>query len=200
MGEREEIEARFRANLERVQAFISEYESGVVGNPGRVTVLRADTLRAAVVFLHATLEDLLRSLAEWKLPTAPAASLDRIPLAGTGKPREKFSLVELAEFRGQTVDMVIAQSVETYLERSSYNHPGEIAELLAKIEVNYAIDGSLRNILAALMSRRHWIAHRADRNTVTGPGHQSTLSISVTLVKKWIKGVERFGKELWNHL
>jgi hypothetical protein len=157
-------------------------------------------LRAAVVLLHATLEDLLRSLAEWKLPTAPADSLDRIPLAGAGKPREKFGLAELAEFRGQTVDMVIAQSVETYLERSSYNHPGEIVELLARIQVNYAIDASLRNVLAVMMSRRHWIAHRADRNTVTGPGHQMTRSISVALVKKWIKGVDRFGKEVLNQV
>ena len=89
-----------------------------------------------MVLLHATLEDLLRGLAEWKLPTAPATSLDRIPLAGSGKPKERFALVDLAEFRGQTVDAVIAQSVDAYLERSSYNHPGEIARTyLAKIEV-----------------------------------------------------------------
>jgi hypothetical protein len=44
MGERQEIEERFRANLERVQTFVSEYEYGVLGSPGRVSVYRADTL------------------------------------------------------------------------------------------------------------------------------------------------------------
>ena len=48
-----------------------------------------------------------------------------------------------------------------------------------------------------MMSRRHWIAHRADRNTQTeGVGHQIVRSISVALVKRWIKGVEEFGKEV----
>ena len=37
---------------------------------GRRSVQDTDILRAAVVLLHATLEDLLRSLADWKLPTA----------------------------------------------------------------------------------------------------------------------------------
>lgn len=196
MPSREEIEQRFRANLERVQLFVSDYESSVAGGPGRKTVARSDTLRAAVVFLHATLEDLLRGLAEWKLPMAPADSLDRIPLVGIGKPKEKFTLADLAEFRGQTVDAVIAQSVEGFLERSSYNHPGEIADLLGKIKVNYLIADELRNRLAVMMSRRHWIAHRADRNLSSGMGHQAAQSISAALVRRWIKAVERFGEDV----
>ena len=196
MGEREEIGQRFRDNLDRVQLFVSDYESSVAGGSGRQTVFRADTLRAAVVFLHATLEDLLRGLAEWKLPTAPAASLERIPLVGPGKPREKFTLADLAAFRGQTVDAVIALSVEGFLERSSYNHPGEIAELPGKIEVDHAIPEEMRNRLAVMMSRRHLIAHRADRNFNTGKGHQKARSISAAVVKGWFKAVERFGADV----
>ena len=196
MAEREEIGLRFQANLERVQSFIVDYEYGASGSRGRKSVYRADTLRAAVVLLHATLEDLLRSLADWKLPTAPATSLERIPLAGSGKPKEKFSLVDLAEFRGQTVDAVISQSVEASLERSSYNHPGEVAELLAKIDVEYRIAEEIRNDLAGMMSRRHWIAHRADRNPATGAGHQKVRSISVKLVKGWIRAVGTLGEDV----
>jgi hypothetical protein len=153
-----------------------------------------------VVLLHATLEDLLRSLAEWKLPGAPATSLDRVPLAGSGRTKERFTLVDLAEFRGQTIDAVIAQSVEASLERSSYNHPGEIVELLAKIELDYRMSDELKEDLAAMMSRRHWIAHRADRNPATGVGHQKIRPISIALVKAWIKAVRKAGPEVLNRV
>ena len=66
----------------------------------------------------------------------PAASLERIPLAGSDRPTEKFSLADLADFGARSVDEVIAQSVAEHLERSSFNHPGEIVDLLAKIGVD----------------------------------------------------------------
>lgn len=193
MAEREEIDQQFRANLERVRNLVVLYEESVPGGRGRKPVPVADLLRAAVVLLHATLEDLLRSLAEWKLPSAPAASLERIPLTGSQKSKEKFTLVDLAEFRGLTVDSVIAQAVDAYLERATYNHPGEVADILDKMELKSEIDAGLRNDLAAMMSRRHLIAHRADRNPRAGVGHQMARSLSAALVKKWIRAVDGFG-------
>ena len=62
------IRQRFGENLDRVRNLVSLYSSSVGVGQGRRTVQDADILRAAVVLLHATLEDLLRSLAEWKLP------------------------------------------------------------------------------------------------------------------------------------
>jgi hypothetical protein len=66
-----EIEIRFKSNLERVDHLVALYDTATTG-PGRRPVDKSDILRSAVVFLHATLEDFLRSLLEWKLPTAQA--------------------------------------------------------------------------------------------------------------------------------
>ncbi len=196
MTEREEIEEQFRANVERVRGLVTLYEGIVSGGPGRKPVPVADLLRAAVVLLHATLEDLLRSLAEWRLPGAPAASLADIWFAGSRKSKEKLDLGDLTDFRGQTIDSVIARSVKAHLERSSYNHPGEIVEILDKIGVSYTIPTPQRNALAALMSRRHQIAHRADRNPLSGAGHQMAVSISASIVNSWISVVEQVGTEI----
>jgi hypothetical protein len=71
---RTEIESRFKANLARVRQLVQTYEGLVGGGAGRSSVANTDILRAAVVLLHATMEDLIRSVSEWKLPTAPAAA------------------------------------------------------------------------------------------------------------------------------
>ena len=76
-----EIENRFNGNLERVGHLVEIYETLTAG-PGRRPVDTSDILRSAVVFLHAALEDFLRSLLEWKLPSAQASYLKDIPLKG----------------------------------------------------------------------------------------------------------------------
>jgi hypothetical protein len=115
-----EIESRFTENLDRVKHLVDVYQAAASG-PGRRNVGTTDVLRAAVVFLHATLEDLLRSLLEWKLPGAAAEHLRDIPLEGK-EARTKFTLDELAAHRGKTVDDLIARSVYASLEDSNFNH------------------------------------------------------------------------------
>jgi hypothetical protein len=50
--------------------------------------------------------------------------------------------------------------------------------------------------LAAMMTRRHWIAHRVDRNPERGMGHHPVKSLSRTTVSRWIAAVEHFGKDV----
>ena len=64
------IGKQFEANLDRVRNLVNLYSASFGKGQGRRPGPDADILRAAVVLLHATLEDLLRSLAEWKIPTA----------------------------------------------------------------------------------------------------------------------------------
>jgi len=147
------------------------------------------------VLLHATLEDLVRSLAEWKLPAATPDVLAEVPLSGQ-KRGAKFGMQELAAFRGQTVDEVIARSVSEHLERSSYNHPGDLEATLVAIGCKIKIERDKRVELAAMMSRRHWIAHRLDRNPKKGSGHHRVKSLSILVVNRWIEAVERLGREI----
>jgi hypothetical protein len=87
-----EIENRFNGNLERVEHLVALYETLTTG-PGRRPVDTSDILRSAVVFLHATLEDFLRSLLEWKLPSAQAIA-DHLERSNFNNPGDVSSVLE----------------------------------------------------------------------------------------------------------
>jgi len=186
-----EIETRFAANLERVRHLVDVYQGGAAG-PGRRPVETTDVLRAAVVFLHATLEDLLRSLLEWKLPLAAAVHLKEVPLTGK-KPRSSFTLDDLAPFRGTSVDDLIARSVLENLERSNFNDPGEVEGVLDRIGLPKVLLDPYRDKLGPMMKRRHWIVHRADRNTATGRGHHAARALQQAAVEEWSEALKQFG-------
>jgi len=190
-----EIQDGFHDNLDRVRNLVGLYTASARKGRGRHAVQESDTLRAAVMLLHATLEDLLRSLADWKLPAAAPEALAEVPLSGL-KRGARFGLQELAAFRGQTVDQVIARSVSEHLERSSYNHPGDLEATLVAIGCKIKIERDKRIELAAMMSRRHWIAHCLDRNPKKGSGHHRVKSLSILVVTRWIDAVERLGQDI----
>lgn len=195
------IEARFRDNARRVSNVVELYNDLIRGRTGkgkgRPSVREADLLRAAVVLLHATLEDLLRSLAEWKVPSAKAEVLDKIPLVGKKDQHKPTStLGDLAAHRGSTVEEVIRRSVVGWLGRSNYNNLGEVKRLLDDLGVDPKIVDPFAVQLAALMSRRHLIVHRADRNESTGRGQHPARSINRTTVQEWVGAAVRFGDAL----
>ena len=195
----EAVRARFASNLERVRSLIDVYDQLGRKAKGRRAVRDVDLLRAAVVLLHATTEDLLRSLAEQVLPTVERGVLAelRIPLAVDESSRaEKLSLAELAAHRGSTVDAVIEQSIRDWLERSSYNNLGEVKRALTAFGVPTGLVDPFGRKLAALMTRRHWIVHRADRNRRAGPGHHEAQSLRKSTVLNWLDLVRSFGSAL----
>ena len=71
------------------------------------------------MFLHATFEDVLRSMARQRIAASQSLVLDDIPLVGTSRSgrAEKFFLGELDGHRGKTVDQLIQESVENYTHR-----------------------------------------------------------------------------------
>ncbi len=190
------IEARFESNIDRVKNLVETYDEVAGSGSGRRDVLKVDVLRSAVVFLHASLEDILRSVAEWKLPEQGKAVIDSIPLTGQGKGgrAEKFHLGELVAHRGKTIDALISESVKSYLERSNYNDTTEVSNLVLSIGVvPKKVSGRFEDI-QAMMQRRHQIVHRADANTSGGSGHHQAQSLSKTTVNNWIDAVEEFAK------
>ncbi len=212
MTERETIEAQIRSDITRVMGLVALFqklsEKGHIIQPEQsfdmVHIMATefhqpfDLLRAAVVLLHASLENFFRSILEWKLPEASPESLAKIPLLVLkgGKAKDVFSLVDLAEFRGQSVDSVIAHSVGRYLERSNYSHVRDLLEAMKKSGIDYVIPIDRKDKLAAMMSRRHWIAHRADRDPaeeIDPAKAQVGQSISPELVSQWINAVVEVG-------
>jgi hypothetical protein len=68
-------------------------------------------LRASVVFLHATLEEFLRSIFEEFMPWASEERLNLIPIAGGNKQQpEKFFLGRLAKYRIDSVMDILKES------------------------------------------------------------------------------------------
>jgi len=152
-----------------------------------------ESLRAVIVLLHASLEDALREIVRLKLTECPAEVLKEIPLVGlspTGQPR-KFSLGELSKHRGKTVDELIQQSIDEFLNKTSFNSSNDIAHMLEK---KLRIDiSNLREYFPALnqmIARRHQIVHTADRTGA--PGDLSLAPVDGEDIIKWLRTAAAF--------
>jgi Arc/MetJ-type ribon-helix-helix transcriptional regulator len=191
---KQSITRRFDDNLERVRGLVALYESlGTTGSGRRPTNV-SDVLRAAVVMLHATLEDLIRSLLEWRLPTASSKVLADIPLPGK-VPGKKHDLGDVAEFRGRSVDDLIRDAVQTHLSQSNYNDMGQVVSALKSVGLRSdAIQDEDKTRLIAMMKRRHWIVHRLDVNPTRGSGQHAAQSLGVQKVLLWLEAVNRVGR------
>jgi len=187
----DKIGRRFAGNIGRVHALAAIHDgSGSTASTAQGD--DADLLRAAVVFLHASLEDLVRSLARRAMPAADATVLKGVPLAGLRR-GEKFTLGELARFRGRGVDDVIRESVSAHLSRTSYNDAGELIAALEQLGLDASEAKTRRTELAAMMARRHWIVHRADA-AEDGTGLLRPLDRDD--VDVWIEAVAATGESL----
>jgi hypothetical protein len=190
---KQQIEQRFTQNIARVKNLVNIYRTQLAGpGKGRRGHQTTDVLRAATVLLHASLEDVLRSLAYWKLPAAPPAELDKVPLVGDKA--LKFTLGALAAHRGKTVDEVIKESTDASLERSNYNNLRDVTTLLQAIGLKTVPLESYMATLNLAMQRRHQIVHRADANPNPQPGrgNHRVASISPAKLEDWMNNTEQF--------
>lgn len=159
-----------------------------------------------MVLLHATLEDVNRGLLEWKLPGAAPEGFAELVLAGLdkhGKPLtgEKFTVAQLVRHRGKTIDQLLAETVHANLARSNYNNPGEIDDALSRVGLSKTLVDPTRARIYAMMTRRHWIVHRADRYQASalggrGRGNYSTRTIDKPTVEDWLDAVETLTKNI----
>ena len=189
---------RFYDNLGRVRHLLRLYE--LIGGPnrGRRPTNSADILRAAVVLLHATMEELLRTAGLRYIPTASKDYLDQIPLTGVkpkGNPKN-ILLGDLAVHRGKSVDQLLEDAIANHLNQSSYNSVEQITGILEAIVVDVDPYRHLFPRLAEMTSRRHDIVHQADKNPKTGRGQHKVRSISSTTVKGWADTVEELAAQL----
>lgn len=185
---------RLAKNVSRAQNLVVAYQVLTGSRPGRRSVGDTDVLRSAVVLIHAALEDFLRSLAREYLPQARPEVISSIPLKGAGRAgrAERFSLGQLDEHRGKTVDELIAECVDAYLERSNYNNTSEIASLLESLDIDVEPCRQFFADLDRMMLRRHQIVHRADCTAESGRGRHHARSLSMNTVEKWINTVFNF--------
>ena len=184
----------FAANLERVKNLVAIYEEIQLPGAGRRSVKAADTLRAAVVFLHSALEEVVRNTFLWKLPLAESAALDDIPLVGLSPTQRAvpFLLGKLAPHRGRFVDNIIRESIDSYVDHMNVNSTNELSRCLKMIGLDPNAFSSHFSELQAMMERRHQIVHQMDRNHVSGTGRHRAQSISVRQVCAWRDNLASF--------
>ncbi|HWB78869.1 MAG TPA: hypothetical protein VG755_28100 [Nannocystaceae bacterium] len=192
-GPRDEIEDRLCSNLSRVDSLVAAYEQRISARAGRSSVVDTDLLRAAVVFLHATLEDLVRSMlaARWLHATSPEL-FDRVRFVLPGDRRpEKLGVGDLAlHLRDKTAVEIVADAVEGHLAHSNIGNIDDLVLALRRAGIGYEFLPLHAGELYGLMQRRHWIVHRADRNERSGPGHHAARSLRLTEVRRWRAHVE----------
>jgi hypothetical protein len=198
------LKERFRSNIDRARNLVAIYDRVAGGVQGRTGVAESDLLRAAVVFLHASLEDLLREIATWRLPHAGQEVLSRIPFAGGDGRKTTLTLGDLARHRGKGVDELIAESIVTHLDRSSYNGIDDIAKLFVQIDFPSEATKNLMVChaagLEALMSRRHQIVHRLDWRKISGRRRHGVLPIGKKSIEVWADSVLKFSDEIFKEL
>lgn len=187
----EQITIVLNENLGRVENLVSLYGPATVG---RRKVQDTDILRGSLVLLHAGMEDYLRSLMVWKINTYSEDALNAYGFAnGTKRPLTKISLGELSVHRGKTVDELIFISVKSHLEEyQSFNDLGEVKKALKQCGIAAGfVETRDFGRLPEMISRRHNIVHKADRNDVDGgQGNHRTKSLSKTTVEGYVAAVK----------
>jgi hypothetical protein len=188
---RDEIAEHSALNLARVRELVRVHEGLAADDPGAASSEATDVLRAAVVFLHATLEDVLRTLLERRwLRVADPRTFDDVPIAtGPDLRQQKITLADLVLHRGKSVADLVQESIDAHLERSSFNHVGDIKTALARSGVDARSVAPYEGALAAMMSRRHQIVHRADMPQVFGSGRRAATPLALATVEAWIAAV-----------
>jgi hypothetical protein len=183
------VRERLDSNLKRVQSLVQLFNQ--VESKGGPT--KTDLLRAAVVFLHATLEDVLRTGLELRLPHASPEHFAMLDFAVGDATKEKITVSQLARHRGKTVDQLLQERIRAYLRRSNFNNVADVDTALERMAVDKSLLAPHRDVLATMMTRRHWIVHRADHNEgATGPGRQRTRQIGAATVTTWKDTVAAF--------
>jgi hypothetical protein len=154
-----------------------------------------DVLRAAVVLLHAHMEDSLRSVAREHLSRSSTDILKTIPLAGSYR-AEKFTLADLIAHRGKSVDELLDESIRHALSKRSFNNCADVNKILEELGIDVAHCRSRFAELDEMISRRHRIVHECDY--IPDSGHPPALtSITPAAVEKWKDAVQDFLQKLF---
>ena len=139
---------------------------------------------------------MIRNIARWKFPESEESVLNEIPIIGTRGRAEKFLLGRLASNRDKTIQELINESVDAYLNNFTVNNIPELSSFISKIGVKLDEANAEFETLTQLFERRHHIVHQADRNDEPGQGQHGARGINHWTVTEWANSVERFVRNL----
>lgn len=143
-----------------------------------------DILRSATVMLHSSFEEYfrctLRDVLSKQYDENTIKSLDM--KSSDGKHKEKFTLSELVQYKGKTINDFIVDQINFTLDSTSFNNYSDVFRWSEKMNISlhsFSKQGSFENLVA----RRHKIVHEADNNK---EDQYQLTSIQESTVKEWI--------------
>jgi hypothetical protein len=185
----------FAENMTRVENLMGAYQELDSHDIG-TTQMRKDVLRASAVFLHSTLEEVVRNLFLFCLPHCDPKSLDKIPFVGheaTHRPKE-ILLGQLKAYSGRIVENVIVESINAYVDSMNINGTDQLADCLKIAEIEVEPLRKYFANLASLMKRRHQIVHQMDRTSSPSGADISIADIDVATIRVWKESLESFAE------
>ncbi|WP_238912282.1 HEPN domain-containing protein [Achromobacter xylosoxidans] len=189
----------FAENMSRVSNLIAASKDLVSQKASDIEPAN-DVLRAAVVFLHSSLEEIIRNLYLHRLPSAGTESLNRVPFAAhepSHRPKS-IQLGDLLEYQGQFIDNVIRKSINQYVNTLNINNASQLVDCLKLAKVPHEDLRRFFEPLDSLMKRRHQIVHQMDRTNELDPLASPVASIDANIVDSWRAALNGFATALFD--
>ena len=126
----------------------------------------AGMVQHIIVMLHATMEDVVRTVARWRLPRADPHQLKDIPIArpeALGEVKLK-ELGQLVPHLGMTVDDLVRHSVDLWLDHQTFNSAPQVAAMLARIGIPLDKVRTYFPAIDRISTFRHQIVHTGSIN------------------------------------
>ena len=195
---KDSIQSNFYDNLQRARDLAQVYLDTQTLNKQSPSLYDDDILRAAVVFLHATLEDILRGTFKLLIGSKGPLLWKKIPLYGyTDRNQPKgFTFENLESFKELKVQELFDKSVDEYLNYNNYNKIQDICTMFQDLDINNGQFKEIFPLLEKMIERRHNIVHRADRQGTLEELNFNLTPISYTELLTWINNLDKFGEKL----
>jgi RiboL-PSP-HEPN len=185
-------------NMKRVETIIglhAKVDKADIGTENE----RSELLRAAVVFLHSSIEEVVRNLFVEFLPKGDTKTLNELSYFGNGlTDRSKGVLFGdlLKNHSGRFVENVIIDCINAHVDRLNINNSEQLVSQLKKVKIDTDTLSPFLDDLDQLMRRRHQIVHQMDRDDKLDPMSRAVTKIDAKTVKKWFGSVLRFNKQI----
>lgn len=188
------IRRRFQRNIERCQGILDSIWYSDEFEEGYSSEVQDDLARALVVYLHASLEDLLRTILIQHYRRNPTKLLtdhnhskeipDRAELWKT-----------LSEFESSgTVETFIDHWIRKILGKESFSNQSQVAGFLKVTGFTIEDQEVYMRLFEALIQRRHDIVHNADLNP--NEANHEPAEIDLYVVEEWMNAVQGFGEQV----
>ena len=183
----------FDRNIDRVKSLCALYNSLKTNEVKEGKDYKfTDVLRSAIVFLHSSFEEYFRNVLRDVLPAmCTQEDLQKISFTTKdGKHIDKLTVSNLLQYKGKTIDDLVADFIGDTLDTTSFNNYSDIVNWAQKIKVDLSSFTS-QDKIEKLIKRRHKIVHEADNNKTDKMNKTYSLTaIQESVVKEWLDAVQ----------